>query len=377
MHFPILVPVNIDVTTQDEEKVKQAAMRQAALSALLESFTPKSIKQNMDKVTMEIEQNYCQALHNPFAVAVNAAIDEAMAPYSYETEDRRYCTFIDETEDLKRRFETGTIECIQYGAKYYQKHKLPGFRVCEDGVVREVTPTGQTFLSDKAKKMRVVTIPLKDFYPSFRKYANEYREYNPEQKAWGYYTNPNSFYDWFSIGGRWQGALLVSEECEEYANGVSCCGGTSIPAAPDGYKWVSAARIKDIAFDVMAQHKINKVTEQYHAYERMWQIQSIDDEEHYLSIENDGIYCLRQKVFDPNISLETILSNHNYNATNILSSIVTGYLDCRVNPIVDEDGDSECGYYSEDFCDEWEDAVNAFLAEFSDETVLVILDCHT
>lgn len=376
MHFSVLIPVQVNIQDQDHERVKAAALRHAILTELLSGTNPQDISR---KVSLEVEDKYCAALHNAFASAVDTAVDEAMAPYSQDTEDPKYCIFEDETESLKAQFETDTIECIQYGTKYYGKRDIPGFKVCNDGVVREVTESGQEFLSAKAQQMRVVTIPVKEFYKTFRKYANQYASYNKEKKAWGYYTNPNCFYDWYSIGGRWQAPFLVKEECEDYAEGVCGAGGDgSLPEAPEGYKWTSAARIKDLQIDAMVQHSIDEFTERYRKYEKMWDAQAIVNEKgYYLELKADGIYSFGRKVFDPNVSLEDALKEQNYTVKNALSRMLYAYLDTRIAMEPDEYGELPSGYYEEGCVDgEWQDVINNFIAEFNPETVLVMVDCH-
>lgn len=376
MHFSVLVPVQVNVTDQDHEHVAAATLKRAILAELLAGTDPQDISK---RVSLEVEQKYCSSLHNAFASAVEDAVDAAMAPYGQDNDDPRYCVFEDETEDLKAQFETGTVECIQYGSKYYGKHDIPGFRVCRDGIVREVTESGQEFLSAKAQKMMVVTITAKEFYKTFRKYANANATYHEEKKAWGYYSNPNCFWDWYSIGGRWQAPLLVKAECEDYAEGVCGAGGDGkLPDAPEGYKWTSAARIKDIQFDVMVQDCIDKFTAKYQKYAHMWETQTIEDAPgYYLELKVDGIYSFGRKVFDPKVTLEDALAAQNYTKGNMLSRMLYGYLDTRMDPVVDEDGESEYGYYTEDCVDgDWEEVINNFVNEFDPETVLVIVDCH-
>lgn len=67
MHFTVLVPVQVTVTDQDHEHVAAATLRRAILSELLSGTDPKDISK---KVSLEVEQKYCTALHNAFASAV-------------------------------------------------------------------------------------------------------------------------------------------------------------------------------------------------------------------------------------------------------------------------------------------------------------------
>lgn len=376
MHFSVLVPVQVNITDQNHEHVADATLRCATLTELLSGTNPQDISR---KISWEVEKKYCAAIHNAFSSAVDAAVYEAMAPYYSDSEDPRYCIFEDETEDLKTLFETDMVECIQYGTKYYGKRDMPGFRICKDGVVREVTERGQEFLSAKAQKMQVVTIPAKEFYKTFRKYANARSTYHAKKKAWGRFYNPNCFFDGYSIGGRWQASLLVKSDCEDYAEGVPVYGSDgTLPPAPNGYKWASAARIKDIQFDAMVQQSITAFTTRYQKFLKMWATQVIVDEKgKYLELQPDGIYSFGRKIFDPVISLDKALAAQNFTVQNCLSRFLNGYLDTRIEIKPDEYGEFDSGYYDQD-CEEgnWDDTINNFIAEFDPETVLAIVDCH-
>ena len=72
-------------------------------------------------------------------------------------------------------------------------------------------------------------------YPSFDDFMVEYGEYtsrDEETGKYGYWENPNAKWDWYSIGGRWSGSLLLKS------------GERS-----------DAARIKDIFFIEQTEHK--------------------------------------------------------------------------------------------------------------------------
>lgn len=55
-------------------------------------------------------------------------------------------------------------------------------------------------------------------------------------------------YDWYEIGGRWENAFLVKEDCLE-------CLDSDISCDIVGYKWVTAARKKDIDWEKTKQYR--------------------------------------------------------------------------------------------------------------------------
>ena len=67
--------------------------------------------------------------------------------------------------------------------------------------------------------MHLVNYPLKKLYKTLGEYAEQYHGYvyNEEEQGYGYYSNPNAFYDWYVIGGRWPRVFLVKESCTEYS----------------------------------------------------------------------------------------------------------------------------------------------------------------
>ena len=82
----------------------------------------------------------------------------------------------------------------------------------------------------KAKKMRALMgYPVKKLYPSLKQYAEDYCGYTFDSKnnAYGYYCNPNAFWDWYSIGGRWPFQFLVRDTAERI-NGERSWGATKM-----------------------------------------------------------------------------------------------------------------------------------------------------
>lgn len=62
--------------------------------------------------------------------------------------------------------------------------------------------------------------------------------------------NPNSKWDWYEIGGRWHNTLLTKIDNEDIIDGNASWGNleSNLKEAPEGYKWVDGAKIKEIDF---------------------------------------------------------------------------------------------------------------------------------
>ena len=75
-------------------------------------------------------------------------------------------------------------------------------------------------------------------------------------EGYGYVYNPDAFYDWYCIGGRWPKLFLIKEDCTDFT-----VGDRDYPdeyyKAPDGYKWAAAARKKDIQWKEELYRKTN------------------------------------------------------------------------------------------------------------------------
>lgn len=366
MHFSTLVPVK--VTAISDEARKEADIAREYLAA----------HENGDSkdVIAKVNCQHAASVVDPFAAEISNAVYEALAPYAQEA-DEKYLDFEDETEWLRHEFETGIASGILYNGKYYGKFDIPNFEVCSDGVVREKTGDGKFFLSPKAQKMKYVErVPCKEFYGTFRKYADTNSNYCKEQKAWGYYYNPNCFYDWAVIGGRWRACLLVKEDVEECMRGVpGVCDDSNYPSAPEGYKWVDAARLKDIELEEMARQTEAEIRSNHAKYKAFWDDpQAVNQEDRILAHAKrceDGLYYFGRKVYDPTVDVETLVKEGNCVAGNALSRIFHAYLDTEAKL------PDESGYVDQDCIEgDWTEQLNDFVTDLDPETIIAVVDCH-
>lgn len=96
-------------------------------------------------------------------------------------------------------------------------------------------------------------------YAMFGGRWNGHRWHKDDDNIWRSYTtyNPDSKWDWYSLGGRWTGYFKLKDK----GVGITGCPGIMTKPADDG--WVDQARICDIDFDVMSDKDEKDAGERY------------------------------------------------------------------------------------------------------------------
>jgi hypothetical protein len=97
-------------------------------------------------------------------------------------------------------------------------------------------------------------IPLKNCYPSFEEFMEDYEGHSIDERTgkYGYWENPNAKWDWYTIGGRWLGSLLIKDDADGVA-GKPGAFGNEIETTPAGYKWVDVCKVSDICWEKMSE----------------------------------------------------------------------------------------------------------------------------
>ena len=262
MHFLTLVPVT--VPAQEPDPLKDVLV-QATLMELREKM-----ESDPKDFMAKIFASELTGKVTPFGRAVFDAVYEKMDPYAVETDHPACREFVDCTDEIREEYRTGTIDCVRLADGTVVERFDPRFRnrfSVKDGriVQNDFGPLHHKKRSKKAKKMTwLPNYPKKKLYRSERELAETYYGYDylPEEDAYGYYSNTAAFYDWHAIGGRWPHLFLVPEDCTEYTFG-DYEGTEEETKGPEGYRWVAAARKKDIAWDVMAKLAQQRQKEAY------------------------------------------------------------------------------------------------------------------
>jgi len=99
---------------------------------------------------------------------------------------------------------------------------------------------------------------VKDEYPTFEDYLEIHCGYKKDKKTgkYGYWENPNAKWDWYTLGGRWLGNLLIKKEVfveDEAGLGTPGTFGNDVANTPNGYTWVDICKINLVEWDKMKE----------------------------------------------------------------------------------------------------------------------------
>ena len=368
MHFLTLTAVQVPYMEEDLEQNKIVEEQKKKLQ---EAENENGWKAAFRSVFLQ----QLDQLSTTFSRAVDEAVAEKLEPFNTSTEDPNYLEFVDQTEELKQEYE-GTIDCIKlpqgkivparYGF-YQNRFEIQNGKVFQ----RKAGPIGQPRRTKRAKRMQVYqNYPFRKLYKDFRQFAEEWAfiDWHEEQQAYGFYNNPDAQWDWYSIGGRWPCQLLVKDTCAQYVPSVLEQGDHALQP-PAGYRWASAARMKDIQWDAIREYRRGLLTEQYSKLKEIFQTGN-PPQNFYGKCVEDGIQFGGKLVFRKDETLEEYLIRMDWSRTRKYPMPTCNFLDLDGN----WEGESVFGWNS--CSQDWEDALDSFLSGLSPEDVLVVVDCH-
>lgn len=371
MHFLNLITVTIPKT---EPQPELDAKIQETLKELKER------KKDGDFMT-DIFIERLNSHSTAFGRSVDAVISKTLEPYYEQTEDPEYLVFDDHTEELKKEYETGKTDCIKFpSGRYYSVDSYfvnRKFIIGEDGLVyqKEFGQLHHQKRSKYAKRLKAFKdFPYKKMYKTFADFAEKerYFDYNEQYGGYGYVYNPNAFFDWYQIGGRWPFVFLVKDTCEEFSVGEHSWGISETPDAPSGYKWVCAARKKDIQWKVMFEYEKQKHVKNFLALEKGFAEGKIP-EGWCGSINENGIAGFGELLYKKGETVQQYLSRHRLVRKYKYLCFPYGYLDKQGEYLSE---DSMPSKDRDKAMRMWHKQVNRFIDSLSDDTALVVVDCH-
>ena len=368
MHFLTLTAVQV---SDMEEDLEQNKIIEEQMNKLKEAIEQEGRETSADSIFLQ----RLNQLSTTFSRAVDEAVAEQLEPFYISTDDPRYLEFVDQTEELKQEYED-TIDCIKlpqgkivparYGF-YQNRFEIQNGKVFQ----RKAGPARQPRRTKRAKRMQVYqNYPFQKLYRDFRQFAEEwaYADWHEEQQGYGFYTNSCAQWDYYSIGGRWPCQLLVKDTCAQYVPSVLEQGDHELQP-PAGYRWASAARMKNIQWDTIRQYHRSILTEQYSKLKEIFQTGNLPQNFYGKCVE-DGIQLGEELIFRNGETLEKYLVRTDWYRTRKYPMPTCNFLDLDGN----WEGEAAFGWNS--CSQDWEDALDAFLSGLSPEDVLVVVDCH-
>ncbi len=375
MHYVTLVAVDIP-EVQDEPEVDEA-IKLAMDELRKKEFDEK--KDMMSSIVRDLRLKELNARTNAFARAIDEAVSDAMEPYCENTDDPLFLEFVDMTEGTEEEYQTDGTEMVRLPEGTfvfpYSRPFSKRFVVREEKVFqRNAGPCKHEMRTKKARKMQVVYRPFRKIYPSLMEYAEEHCGYTYQEKEnrCGYYRNPYAFWDWYQIGGRWPYELLVKEDCKEYSLGERDA--ETLPPTPEGYIWVSAARKKDIAWDVMRDWSEQNARAAFATLKKAFADGKLP-EGFFGQIREDGISGWGGMIYVKGESVEDYLKRRCPELSEKYCIHPYGFLDSdgwnTHESFVYAGSDS---HFEQK--DGWRRQLNDFIENADDNTVLVIVDNH-
>lgn len=373
MHFLTLAAIEIPAVEEDRETDLWIA----------ETLEELKVRKQTDakNLMLDIAIEKCRNLQSAFSRGVDFCISDMMERYCACTEDPEYLEFDDRTEMLRAEYE-GTSDCIKLPqGTIVEPHGEPLYSrfIVRDGKVfqRDAGPLHHEKRTKKAKRMTALPgYPRKKLYQSFEEYAEERCgfSFDKEHQGYGYYYNPNAIWDWYSIGGRWPELFLVKDTCTEYSIGErSWCNADKEAQAPEGYRWVCAARKKDIAWEAMRGWRNKEAAERFYKLEQMFLAGKAGDG-FYGEIVPDGVMCWGKLAYRKSSLLEEYIEEYGIPSSwrypiGAHDIVDAGQWVSMDDNVLDLESDSFIPV-------DWRSYIDGYIDSLDGDTVLAAVDYH-
>lgn len=376
MHYATLVTVDIESSEEDTVRV-------AGAKKLIQEIEEKKKEHPEHHIVLDIYQSEIRMRSTVFSSRMADEVDAVMEPFYSDTDNPDYLVFEDKTEEYREAYENETVNLVRFPngmvlteRQYavWHKYEIVDGRLYE----RNWGPLHHRKRTKMCRRMQVAeNVPYSKVYQSFEEFVEEVygTPYFEEQKAFGYYYNPDAFYDWYSIGGRWPDMFLVKDDCTEcgIADRSWMCGDET-KKVPEGYHWTCAARKKDIEWQTMYEWELEQAKQSFVKVSGWFESGEVP-ENSGLCIEESGISRFGKLIYRKGETEEQYLKQYGNlkrkkYPINVYAFLMEDEWTTTDRFILDGENSR-----IEDN-PEWEDDLEQFIDELEDETVLVIVDCH-
>lgn len=192
----------------------------------------------------------CYIMSHFTVLVIGNDIDTQLAPYAEQDFDEQYGVFENKEEECRAEYEKDSIEVVDIEGQLYSQY---------DDQFRD---RSNPLSNDRKYPANAVlkTVTMKEFYGDFETFLSDYHGFEaPDEKTgqYGYWTNPNAQWDWYTIGGRWSGYFKPKAGSD---------GALGRPGSFDNKPlegWVDQIAYGDIDFDAMKAHEAKEANALY------------------------------------------------------------------------------------------------------------------
>lgn len=306
-----------------------------------------------------------------FEKDMTTTIATMMEPYNECTENLAYLEFENMNEEVRSGYLDDRMGCVQMPngkiVTIWDSEFCAHFMV-KNGIVYERNwgPLKHDKRTKRAKKIKLSNCPVRRIYNTMEAYAEDYHGYyfHKGYQAYGYMTNPNGYYDWYQVGGRWALWFLIHSDDPFYITGEKTWANPETKEAPEGYRWVTGARKSAICWDKMKELAINEATGRFYQLEQ-WYATGIKPEGDQLfgQVTDKGIMSMGGMLYKKDMTLEEYLTAHGL-ASNQRLLPSPSYI------LQNED------WIADDTIESWDHVVANYCDSLPDDAVLVVIDVH-
>ncbi len=313
-------------------------------------------------------------------IVVGEDIESQMAKYNEATQNREYLEFQDEEDERLKEYNEDEVEIVVladgslhniYEEQFY--YRVPGSFDKEKRY-----PEGSTLRKGK----------FQELYATFEIFMEEWcgsKGRDEEKGRYGYWHNPNSKYDWYSMGGRWSGYFKSKDGIEGYL-GTSGAFGNQ----PQD-KWYDSLKLSEIDILGMKEVAVMKANKKYDEIESLLQGRVYPSWPEIREKHGDNISAAREEYHNHEVVKDFNKNNFHFfgDFHEIFGNSRENYVEKIRNSVmvpyaVVKDGQwyqkGEMGWFgmsSNDMSqEEWNNEFWKMIDSLDPNTQLTLLDCH-
>lgn len=315
---------------------------------------------------------------------LEAILDQIMEPFNESTDFHEYMEFEDLTEEMKEAYDKKTVDMVQFpdghrctvmDSEFYLR-----FQKIDDGRIAEFLDKGRKVSAVTKESAALIYLPEQPFkdFCSFERYCEEYEDLAQEEDGrWGRWSNPNAYWDWWTIGGRFSG-LLMAKETSETALFIPREQVSQFvpPTLCNGVK------MRDFDWEGLRKLQMETDERRYKILSEAFLTHDTSALHGPYSIKEDGIYNIfGEAVYKAGQTLQDFMGTRydNFDPEGQWKNYPLSTF-----AFIDTDGEwhgkGEMGWFGVSFNDKeaeaWEEEMQAFLKSLNEDDYLVILDCH-